>query len=79
MSECRNALNQKTLFLCSLRKFVILLQRQDDLVDLLRKESQSAIVDKNPFLENSVVTNFWNKFLINNLQKYEVVKIAVKT
>lgn len=51
VSECRNALNQKTLFLCSLREFVMLLQRQDDLVELLRKKSQAAIVDKNPFLE----------------------------
>ncbi|EPH2244921.1 restriction endonuclease, partial [Acinetobacter baumannii] len=44
ISECRNALNQKTLFLCSLREFVMLLQRQDDLVELLRKKSQAAIV-----------------------------------
>ncbi|HFX6305740.1 TPA: restriction endonuclease [Acinetobacter nosocomialis] len=51
VSECRNALNQKTLFLCSLREFVMLLQRQDDLIELLRKKSQAAIVDKNPFLE----------------------------
>ncbi len=29
----------------------MLLQRQDDLVELLRKKSQAAIVDKNPFLE----------------------------
>lgn len=51
VSESRNALNQKTLFLCSLREFVMLLQRQDDLVELFRKKLQAAIVDKNPFLE----------------------------
>ena len=51
VSECRNALSQKTMFLCSLQEFVMLLQRQDDLVELLRKKSQAAIVDKNPFLE----------------------------
>lgn len=51
VSECRNALSQKTLFLCSLHEFVMLLQRQGDLVELLRKKSQAAIVDKNPFLE----------------------------
>lgn len=51
VSECRTALSQKTLFLCSLQEFVILLQRQGDLVELLRKKSQAAIVDKNPFLE----------------------------
>lgn len=51
VSECRIALSQKTLFLCSLQEFVMLLQRQDDLVELLRKKSQAAIIDKNPFLE----------------------------
>lgn len=51
VSECRNALSQKTLFLCSLQEFVMLLQRHDELVELLRKKSQAAIVDKNPFLE----------------------------
>lgn len=51
VSECRNALSQKTLFLCSLQEFVMLLHRHDDLVELLRKKSQAAIVDKNPFLE----------------------------
>lgn len=51
VAECRNALSQKTLFLCSLQEFVILLQRQGDLVELLRKKSQAAIIDKNPFLE----------------------------
>lgn len=51
VSECRNALSQKTLFLCSLQEFVMLLQRQDDLVELLSKKSKTAIIDKNPFLE----------------------------
>lgn len=51
LTECRNALNLKTIFLCSLQEFVMLLQRQDDLVALLKKKSQAAIVDKNPYLE----------------------------
>lgn len=51
LSECRDALNLKTIFLCSLQEFVMLLQRQDDLVDLLNKKSNAAIIDKNPFLE----------------------------
>lgn len=51
LSECRNALSQKTMFLCSLREFVMLLQRQGDLVELLKKKSQAAIVDKEPFVE----------------------------
>ncbi|HEO1765141.1 Uncharacterised protein [Acinetobacter baumannii] len=51
ITECRNALSQKTFFLCSLQEFVILLQRQDDLIELFQKKSQAAIVDKNPYLE----------------------------
>lgn len=51
ISECRTALNQKNILLCSLQEFVFLLQRQGDLVELFRKKSQAAIVDKNPFLE----------------------------
>ncbi|UJP04748.1 MAG: restriction endonuclease [Nitrosomonas sp.] len=51
LSECRNALSQKTMFLCSLQEFVMLLQRQGDLVALLKKKSQAAIVAKEPFIE----------------------------
>lgn len=51
VSECRNALSQKTLFLCSLHEIVMIVQRQDDLVTFLKRKSQAAIVDKNPFLE----------------------------
>ncbi|ENC6659479.1 restriction endonuclease [Aeromonas hydrophila] len=51
LSECRIALGQKTLFLCSLQEIVFLLQRQDDLVAFLKRKSQAAIIDKNPFLE----------------------------
>lgn len=51
LTECRNALNLKTIFLCSLQEFVMLLQRQGDLVSLLKKKSQAAILDKNPYLE----------------------------
>lgn len=51
IKECASALNQKTMFLCSLKELVLLLQREDDLLTFLRKKSQAAIVDKNPFLE----------------------------
>lgn len=51
LTECKNALNLKTIFLCSLQEFVMLLQRQGDLVALLKKKSQTAIIDKNPYLE----------------------------
>lgn len=51
ITECTNALNLKTMFLCSLQEFVSLLQRQDDLIAFLKKKSQAAIIDKNPYLE----------------------------
>jgi hypothetical protein len=51
LTECKNALSLKTIFLCSLQEFVMLLQRQGDLVAFLKKKSQAAIIDKNPYLE----------------------------
>lgn len=51
IKECATALTQKTMFLCTLHEVVMLLQRQDDLVRFLRRKSQAAIVDKNPFLQ----------------------------
>ncbi|PIT23789.1 hypothetical protein BGI37_11590 [Snodgrassella alvi] len=51
MTECRNILNKKTMFLCSLHEFVMLLQRQGDLVEFLKRKSAAASIDKNPFLE----------------------------
>jgi hypothetical protein len=51
VKECRSALNQRTMFLCSLREIVMLLHRKGDLVALLRKKSRAAIIDKNPLLE----------------------------
>ncbi|KXO84080.1 restriction endonuclease [Acinetobacter venetianus] len=51
ISQCRDALSQKTLFLCSLQEIVMLLYRQDDLTEFLNKKSRAAILDKNPYLE----------------------------
>lgn len=51
LSECRTALSHKTLFLCSLHEIILLLQRKDDLIAFLKRKSQAAIVDKEPFLE----------------------------
>ena len=50
LKECANALNQRTMFLCSLQEIVMLLQNETDLLTLLRKKSQAAIVAKQPFL-----------------------------
>jgi hypothetical protein len=51
IKECRTALTQKTMVLCSLHEIVMLLQRQDDFIAFLKKKSHAAIVDKNPYFE----------------------------
>jgi len=51
ISQCREALSQKTIALISLHEIVRLLERQDDLVLFLKKKIQAATVDKNPYLE----------------------------
>jgi hypothetical protein len=51
VTECAGFLNQRTMFLCSLKEIVLLLQRQSDLVAFLKAKSQAAMLDKNPFLE----------------------------
>ena len=50
LKECANALNQRTMFLCSLQEIVMLLQNETDLLALLRKKSQAAVIAKQPFL-----------------------------
>lgn len=51
LKECANALNQRTMFLCSLQEIVMLLQNEADLLALLRKKSQAAVISKQPFLK----------------------------
>ncbi|EAQ98748.1 restriction endonuclease [Congregibacter litoralis] len=51
LKECANALNQRTMFLCSLQELVMLLQNETDLLKFLRKKSQAAVVAKQPFLK----------------------------
>jgi hypothetical protein len=51
LKECANVLNQRIIFLCSLEEIVMLLSKEGNLLDLLRKKSQAAIVEKNPFVK----------------------------
>lgn len=50
IKECTNALNHRTMFLCTLQEIVMLLQNETDLLAFLRKKSQAAVVAKQPFL-----------------------------
>jgi restriction endonuclease Mrr len=51
IQQCREALNQRTIFLCSLHEIVMLLRRQADFEFMLKRKSQAAILDKNPYSE----------------------------
>jgi hypothetical protein len=51
VKECASALNQRTMFLCSLQEIVVLLQNETDLISLLRRKSQAAVVNKQPYLK----------------------------
>ena len=51
ISECKSALGQKTIFLCSLQEIVLLMQRQSDLIDFLKKKLHAAVIDKEPYIE----------------------------
>nr|VFK54352.1 MAG: Restriction endonuclease [Candidatus Kentron sp. TUN] len=51
ITECRQALSNKTIALISLQEIVSLLEREGDLIQMLEKKVQAAITDKNPYLE----------------------------
>ena len=51
LKECGNVLNQRTMFLCTLRELVALLQNEGDLLDFLRRKSHAAVIEKQPFLQ----------------------------
>lgn len=51
IARCREALSKKTIALISLQEIVSLLERQGDLVEMLQKKIEAAIVNKKPYLE----------------------------
>lgn len=51
VTTCKEALQQKVVVLCTLQEIVYLLENQSDLRELIKKKVQSAIVDRNPFIE----------------------------
>ena len=51
ISECTNHLNNKTMILSSVKEFVMLLMSERDLVTMLRRKVNAALVDKKPFRE----------------------------
>lgn len=51
VNTCKEALQQKVVTLCTLQEFVILLEKEDDLCEFIKKKVQAAIVDRKPFVE----------------------------
>jgi len=51
IEECREALSQKTIILCSLEEIVMLLEKNSDLNDFFKKKIIGATLDKEPFLK----------------------------
>lgn len=54
VSTCKDALQQKVVTLCTLQELVILLEKEGDLCNFIKKKIQAAIVDRKPFVEVSV-------------------------
>ena len=51
VAMCRDFLQQKVIILCTLREIVDALNREADLIDLLRAKVRAAKLDRNPFKE----------------------------
>lgn len=54
IATCKESLAKMVVSLCTLQELVRLLEREEDLKDLLREKIQTAIVDKNPFLQSTL-------------------------
>ena len=50
VSTCRDALSHKTIILTTLEEFVRLLDQEGNLLDFLKAKVESAIIEKNPFV-----------------------------
>lgn len=51
VNTCKESLQQKVVILCTLQELVILLEKEGDLCNLIKKKIQAAIVDRKPFVE----------------------------
>lgn len=49
VTSCKEALSQKVVTLCTLQEIVLLVERQADLKDFLRRKVQTTIMDRNPY------------------------------
>lgn len=47
---CKEALNQKVFILCSLREFILALEQERDIKQMLKDKINAAIIEKNPYI-----------------------------
>jgi restriction endonuclease Mrr len=50
VAVCKDALHQKVIVLCTLQEIVMLLDRQGDLKDFLKKKVHGSLIERNPFV-----------------------------
>lgn len=51
ISTCKDALQQKVVVLCTLQEIVMLLEKESDLCELIKKKVGAAIIDRKPYVE----------------------------
>lgn len=51
VSRCKQALQQKVVILCTLQEIMLLLEREGELCEFIRKKARAAIIDREPFVE----------------------------
>jgi len=51
VSTCKDSLQNKVVVLCTLQEIVLLLEREGDLLELLRTKVNAAVIDRKPYLE----------------------------
>lgn len=56
IATCKDALQKSVFVMCTLQELVLLLERDESLLNLLREKVRVAITNKQPFLENTTVT-----------------------
>jgi len=51
IEQCREALREKVIILCTLEEIVLLLEQEKELRQFLKEKIQAAIIHKNPFFQ----------------------------
>lgn len=55
ITTCRDALRQKVVVLCTLREIILVLEKEMDLKDYLKKKINASVIHKNPLFEPDIL------------------------